>query len=335
VAGRWCEVTNLPLFRVHIPIERRGETVARLVVGGSDHAFAVHDAFRRGLTLIAIAGLIAVVVLTVGFTVPLRRMRRSMDRIAEGDLDHRVMVRGGDEVAAMGHSFNAMAARIGSVLTGQKELLAGVSHELRSPLARMAVLTELLRDKAPADRIDDLEAEIDVIDGLVGELLLASRFDLGAEPMDLGNHTLAGLIEEAWSRVGVQLDFSGLRLIQNLDRESTTVRVDRALAVRILRNLFQNAARYVKRGTVTVTAQRRGDRVEITVADDGPGVRREQLERLFEPFYRGDAARSRGTDAVGLGLMIVRRAVEAHGGTVQARVGAAGGLAVGFDLPAA
>lgn len=334
VAGRQCTVTHLPYFRVHVPIFHRDAVIARLVVGHSDHAEAVHHAFQRGVGHIALIGLVAVIGLTVYLTLPLRRMRRSMDRIAAGDLEHRVAVRGNDEVTAVAQSFNAMADRIGSVLTGQKELLAGVSHEVRSPLARMTVLTELLRGKAPDDRVDDLEAEISAIDALVGELLLASRFDLGAEPVELEAHSLGALIEEAWSSVRAEMDLSGLRMLQDLDRDAAIVRADRALAVRILRNLFQNAARYAKRGTVTVTARRHGERIEVEVTDDGPGVRPEQIERLFEPFYRGDTARSHATNAVGLGLMIVRRAVEAHGGTVQARGVKPHGLAIRFDFSA-
>ncbi len=334
VAGRTCTVTHLPRFRVHVPIGHRGAVIAHLVVGYSDHAAAVHQAFHRGLRYIGLIGLVAVIGLTIYLTVPLRRMRRSMDRIAAGDLAHRVAVRGRDEVAAMAESFNAMADRIDSVLTGQKELLAGVSHEVRSPLARMTLLTELLRGQAPDDRVDDLEAEIAAVDALVGELLLASRFDLGAEPVTLAAQPLGALIDEAWGRVDAELDLTDLRLEQALAPDAATVQVDRSLAVRVLRNLFQNAARYAKCGTVTVSAYRREDRVVIEIADDGPGVAPEKRERLFEPFYRGDEARPRDTDAVGLGLMIVRRAVEAHGGTVAAHAATPQGLAIRFDLPA-
>ena len=111
------------------------------------------------------------------------------------------------------------------------------------------------------------------------------------------------------------------------------VQANRALAVRLLGNLFENSVRYAGRGTITVSADRRADRLHITVADTGPGVEAADLERLFEPFFRADRSRSRRTGAGGLGLMIVRRAVEAHGGSVLARRSEPHGLAVAFDLP--
>ena len=115
--------------------------------------------------------------------------------------------------------------------------------------------------------------------------------------------------------------------------DAPRVRANRALAVRLFGNLFENSERYAGRGPITVSADRRGDRLQITLADEGPGVEPADLERLFEPFFRADRSRSRKTGAGGLGLMIVCRAVEAHGGSVLARRSTPQGLAVVFDLP--
>jgi signal transduction histidine kinase len=103
--------------------------------------------------------------------------------------------------------------------------------------------------------------------------------------------------------------------------------------VRLLANLFDNSVRYAGEGRITVSSVRRADRVELTVTDEGPGVDEADLDRLFEPFFRADRSRSRRTGAGGLGLMIVRRVVEAHGGKVHARRGEPRGLAVVLDLP--
>ena len=117
--------------------------------------------------------------------------------------------------------------------------------------------------------------------------------------------------------------------------DARQVLADRSLAVRLLGNLFENSVRCAGQGKVTVSSNRHEDRLHITVTDAGPGVEDADLERLFEPFFRADRSRSRKTGAGGLGLMIVRRAVEAHGGSVQARRSDPRGLVVAFDLPAA
>ena len=297
--------------------------------------FEAHDDFVVAVLSI---GLVAMTLMTAFFvyvTTPLRRMSRSMDRVAAGDLEHRVAVRGRDEAAAMGRSFNAMAERVRGMVVGQKELMAGVSHELRSPLARMKVSLALMREgNGGVDRIADLETDVDAIDDMVAELLLSSRIDLGT-PLALECLDLGSLCREAWTRVTEQAAAKGMTLEVARANEVPRVLANRALAVRLLGNLFENSVRYADRGTVVVSVERRADRLQVTVADSGPGVEPTDLDRLFEPFFRADRSRSRKTGAGGLGLMIVRRAVAAHGGRVLARHAEPHGLAVVFDLPIA
>jgi len=229
-----------------------------------------------------------------------------------------------------------MAERVSDMVVGQKELMAGVSHELRSPLTRMKLSLELLRQgRGGADRIADLESDVDALDALVEELLLASRIDLGTVPLALEPLDLADLCREAWIRVAPTAEAQGVTLQLQLADEARRVQVDRSLAVRLFGNLFENSVRCAGRGTITVSANRDDDRAHIAVSDEGPGVDEADLEQLFEPFFRADKSRSRKTGAGGLGLMIVRRAVEAHGGSAQARLGAPRGLVVAFDLPLA
>ncbi len=306
--------------------------VMRSELSGAEahHAFVVQT-----LQLFAVA-----LVVMVGFafwvTRPLRRMSRSMDRIAAGDLEHRVVVRGRDETAAMGRSFNAMAERVRAMVVGQKELMAGVSHELRSPLTRMKVSLELLRQgRGDTDaRIADLEADVDALDGMVEELLLASRIDLGAASPERERLALEPLCREAWRRVARDADEKSIRLQLDLAADAREIEADRALCVRLFGNLFENSVRYAGEGTIFVRALRDGGRVRVTVRDEGPGVDPEVLVHLFEPFFRADRSRSRKTGAGGLGLMIVRRCVEAHDGDVAARNAEGRGLEIVFDLPA-
>jgi signal transduction histidine kinase len=235
----------------------------------------------------------------------------------------------------MGRSFNAMVDRVQAMIVGQKELMASVSHELRSPLARMKVALGLLREgRGGAERLRDLESEVDAIDGLVGELLLASRFDLHAVPLQPAELSVEEIAREAWKRVLGEATRVGTTLDLRLHSEATRVVADRSLAVRILGNLFENAVRHAGHGRITLSTERRGARVEISVTDDGPGVAPADLERLFEPFFRADRSRSPACGTGGLGLMIVQRAVAAHGGTARASLADPQGLIVTLDLPA-
>ena len=333
--GRTSRLSGPPSYEAEIPLQRNGQRVGSLVVGGRLHSPDFHRSFGAGLLRIGIVVLVAVVGLALYLTRPLRLTSSSMDRIAAGDLDHRVMVKGHGEVARMGRVFNTMADRIQQMIVGQKELLAGVSHELRSPLARMKVGLELLREAGTDPRrVEELESEVDAIDEMVEELLVASRLDLGAKPLSLRVVDLAELATNAWKRLERDVATRRVRLNLDVHPEAHVVKVDEALAHRILGNLFENALRYAGEGTVHLTSRPLGDRVEVRVSDDGEGVDDEALARLFEPFFRADLSRSRRTGATGLGLMIVRRAVEAHGGNVAVRRRASGGLEVIFDLPA-
>jgi len=294
-----------------------------------------HDRYVVVVLLLMLLAMALMVGFVVYVTAPLRRMSESMDRIAAGDLEHRVRFRGRDEGARMGRSFNAMADRVRAMLVGQKELMASVSHELRSPLARMKVGLELLREgKGGPQRIADLESEVDAIDALVGELLLASRFDLQAVPLQPAELVVEELAREAWERVAAEATRLGATLEIRVDGEAARVVADRSLAVRTLGNLLENSVRHAGPGRITLSAERRGPRVEIRVADEGPGVAPADLGRLFEPFFRADRSRSPRTGTGGLGLMIVQRAVAAHGGTARASLADPHGLIVTLDLPA-
>ena len=338
VRGRRCFVASSPAGELWIPVLGRagadGEPVAplHLIMRGPAHADVIHMAFRRGLLLIAGFTLLGVLALAAYLTTPLRHMSRSMDRVADGDLDHRVTVRGHDEVATMGRSFNRMTDRVQGMLRGQKELLAAVSHELRSPMTRMKMALELLRQSSPEqERLGDIDAEIDHMDALVDQLLAASRYELGSAEQAARSVDLRQAVNDAWQRTFAP-DVP-MKCIQKIDDDAAELTADPAAVAHIFDNLFANARRYVGSGTVTVNARRRGPRVRLTVADQGPGVTEAHLDRLFEPFFRADP--SRGHDgSVGLGLMVVDKAVRAHGGTITASSNSPRGLVLSFDLPA-
>ncbi len=284
------------------------------------------------LSLLVLAGAAVVSGWVLG---PLRDTSRAMDRVAQGDLDVRVP-EGRDEAGRIGATFNRMAERVSGMVRGQRRLVAGVSHELRTPLARMRLLTELMRDGgADPARLTAIEAEITNIDGLVGELLESARMEEGAIALARERLAVRDLVGQALTATDL-----GDRQVQ-LDIERTLeVEVDRVRMVRVLENLLTNIARYTPSSAqVTIAASHwTGETfgnpwTRITVADDGPGVPAEDLPQLFEPFFRGEQSRSRATGGLGLGLMLVRQIVEAHGGRIRAVSPPDGGLQVNIDLP--
>jgi len=284
-------------------------------------------------------GLIALVVLAGAVAAsgwvlrPLRVTSRAMDQVAGGDLDVRVP-EGRDEAGRIGATFNRMAARVASLVRGQRRLMAGVSHELRTPLARMRLLTELLRDEGGSQkRLDALEEQIAAMDGLVGELLESARLEEGVVQLRREQLALAEIVEEALAAVDLGERPLTLDLAPDLQLQA-----DRTRLVRVLTNLLSNVARYTPPSSALQIRAERSSQgsnasVLLELADNGPGVPEADLPQLFDPFYRAEQSRSRSTGGLGLGLMLVRQIVEAHGGQVSARNRPEGGLEVHLELP--
>lgn len=281
-----------------------------------------------GLLLLLVVALLGATAASRWMLAPLELAGEAMQRVADGELGHRVQA-GTDAAGRIGATFNRMAQRVQGLLTGQRELMAAVSHELRTPLSRMRLNLEMLRDEgAPEGRVLALERDIEEMDALVGELLESARLHQGQLALRREELDLPSLIDEALA--GVDLGERPVRL----ELLATTLVADRARMVRVLRNLFSNVARYTPADSeLSVRTFEEGERLGIEVADRGPGVAPDELERLFEPFYRTEGSRSRIGGGLGLGLMLVRQTIEAHGGRVWAERREGGGLAVQLRLP--
>jgi signal transduction histidine kinase len=253
------------------------------------------------------------------------------------------------EVRDVAVSFNRMADRIEAMVRGQRELLGAISHELRSPLGRARVALEIARDRLPrgscepgepSDRsplaaLDDVEKQLGGVDAILGDLIDVARTglaDLRTEAKDLVPWLEARIAEEPAPPV--------LALHADDDARSLVLAFDPALLARALQNLLVNARSHghaVDR-PIDVHVSRERESARVVVRDRGPGFSAGFAERAFEPFVRGDPSRARlaAGPGYGLGLTLVRRIVEAHGGHVFARNAAGGdGAEVGFDLPLA
>jgi signal transduction histidine kinase len=266
---------------------------------------------------------------------PLERLTEAARRLGSGDLGARAPAAPppvrwwrrrhapADEIAALTRAFNEMAERVEGLVRGQKELLANVSHELRSPLTRLRVALALLpRDGATEARLADAERDLAELDRLIDDVLATARLEATGLPTRLGEvdvrALLGGLAERA--RHDPALHATSVRAT---DGPPLTVVADEGLLRRALWNLVENAAKYGA-PPITLAAVRDGDRVTLSVDDEGPGIPPEARERVLDPFFRLDAARTpggTGPAGVGLGLTFARRVAEVHGGGIK--VGAA------------
>ena len=251
----------------------------------------------------------------------LERLRSGVDALGAGDMKARVRVEGRDEVADLARSFNAAADRIERLVAAQKTVLAGASHELRSPLTRMRMALELLPAAGRPELKAQLEKDIAELDELIGELVLASRMDTLDRLTQVEDVDLLALFAEEGARTGTEL--SG---------EAVTVRGDPRLLRRLLRNLLENASRHASGAAVDAGIARLPDgRVRLTVADRGPGVPESERERIFEPFYRPPGAKE-SDGGVGMGLALVRSIAQRHGGDVRYVAREGGGSVFEVDL---
>lgn len=267
---------------------------------------------------------------------PIRHLGAAFKAMASGQLDTRVepaIGRRRDELADLGREFDHMAQRIGTLMVAQRRLLHDVSHELRSPLARLHAAVGLARqqpDKTDAS-LDRIEREAGRLDELVGEVLTLSRLEAGvagiaAEEVDLGE-LLESILEDARFEAAAKnviVEYAGLTEIR--------IQGHAELILRAIENILRNAVKYTPPGeTVRVETESTSDgRVHLRILDQGPGVPEAQLASIFEPFFRGGADTQTG---FGLGLAIARRAMEAHGGSIIARNRPEGGLRIEMVLP--
>ncbi len=270
----------------------------------------------------------------MGIVSALKTIATTADRFGRGDLGARVhLPNRKDEIGDLGQTFNAMAARIQTLLVAERRLLQDVSHELRSPLARLAFASELARTAPDRNAaIDRLKRELDCLSSLVASLLDVTRAegDHLADKLELVglDHVLQDVVEsctlEAEARE-CRLTVSG--------SSAAVIRANRELLRRALDNVVRNGLQYSAPGSeIEITRRDVGDETVICIRDHGPGVPNDLLLQIFEPFYRVDGARRASTGGVGLGLSIVRRIVDLHNGTVTAE-NTNPGLQVTITLP--
>ncbi len=298
-----------------------------------------------GLTIrltiaIFISGLICYL-LSLYLTQPLRSLGMAAKSIATGKLNTRVGQFKGhyrDEIAQLSNEFDRMAEQLESLISSKERLLQDISHELRSPLARLQIAIELGRKKAsPKADIEFCRMEVECLrlNNLIGEILQFARLDRSTEELNKTHINILDLvnriIEDANFEFGEEQN-----KVQLIAAENYELLVDERLMHRAIENIVRNAMRYSpsnKKVTISLSTNKEKTTLFIDIDDYGPGVPEEQLKNIFNPFYRVDTSREKKTGGYGLGLSIAEKAIQLHQGTVIALNRPQGGLQVRITLP--
>ena len=350
--GEWIDHDHGPRDPANL---RRARPLTQLVAAsGEAYTFVISHGPRpefyrsrlpAGTALMLLALLVSATVsllLARAMTGPVRKLRAAAVALADGDLDVQVAHSVGkrrDELGLLARDFDEMARKLKKAAAQQSELSRNISHELRSPLARMRVALELVRQRAGEspefDRIDD---EAERLDQLIGQILRYTRLESGSAD-ELADIDLADLVAEVVENVNYECRPDGPEAVtvQAAIATTATMRGYADAARSVLENILRNAVRHSPpQGVVTVTLDREDNATaRIVVTDQGRGVTNEELPRLFDAFFRTRQSVEDTADrGSGLGLAIAARATRKNGGEISAQNLQSGGLAVSIRLPA-
>jgi signal transduction histidine kinase len=267
----------------------------------------------------AIVALVLVRFVARGLTTPLREMAEATQAMARGDYSRRVTDTSRDEIGRLARSFNRMAAELAETDRVRRDLVANVSHELRTPLtALQATLENIIDGVATADpeTLITMLSQVERLGRLVMQLLDLSRLEAGTVPLDRQDFAVAPVLAHAVREQ--KLHAPGVEIEMNVDEPGLEADGDPERVHQVVANLLENAVRHSPAGgAVEVRARRTATGVTIEVIDEGPGISDQEVDRVFERFYRADSARAASDGGAGLGLAIARWIVDLHGGEIH------------------
>jgi len=319
-------------------------TIALVLPPGPRVFFGPHGFPLTGLLFLVLCSGLVCYFLSWYLTKPIVRLRAATRQLSAGDLTARAGAppsRRRDEISGLMRDFDAMAERMESLVKAQSRLLNDISHELRSPLARLNVALGLARKRSgseSADMLERMELEANRLNELIGRILTLARLEDGEQRVPRTPVPLDELVLNVAEDAEFEAQARHCHVRSTIPEGDWGVRGNESLLHSAIENVVRNAIRYTREGTtVEIQLQRTGGpngaEALVAVTDFGPGVPPDSLEKLFQPFYRLDDARDRLTGGVGLGLAITERAVRFHGGRVAAYNQAEGGLLVEIRLP--
>lgn len=270
-----------------------------------------------------LTGIVLCSLLALYLSSPIRKIRKATQTLADGDLTTRVGERVGnrrDELADLAHDFDLMAERIENLIMSQKRLTRDISHELRSPLARLNVALEIAKQKSNADTqpiLDRIENESLRLAEMISKLLTLSRLESGSEEFDRSTIDLAALVEDVAADADFEAKANG-KSVKLVSTATCNVSGSETLLRSAIENVLRNGVRYTKEGTSVEVALTNGSQATIEIVDHGGGVPQDEITKLFRPFYRVGEARDRNSGGTGLGLAIAEQAIRAHNGKIKA-----------------
>lgn len=303
-----------------------------VVMFDSDHDLTILAAAAASASAAVVGGFL----LARSTSAHVRRLQAAAADLACGDMTARAGEGGPGELADLAVSFNAMAARIEDLFDARSQLVAAASHDLRTPLASIQAMVEALQDglAEPERYLPAIREQTQRLGGLLDDLFELARIDAGALTLQMREARLPALVESCVRGVEAEARARGVRVALRVE-DVPPVRCAPPEVERVLMNLLTNALRHTPGdGAVAVSVESRDGEVRIGVEDSGAGIPEESRERVFERFWRADAARTSGGGGAGLGLAIARGLVEAQGGRIWAEEGTLGGARVCFTLPA-
>jgi two-component system sensor histidine kinase CpxA len=350
------------IVRLALTLDGKRYTMVLELPPGPRVFFGPHEIPGLGITIAVITSGLMCYLLAWSMTKPVARLRKAAQSLAAGDLSARAGASASgqhDELTELTRDFDRMAERIEGLVESQSRLLKDVSHELRSPLARLSVALGLARQKSTPEAegsLNRIELEADRLNQLIQRLLTISRLETGTDGLRKSTLSLRELVEQVAHDAEYETPGRGCRVTSSANRSADTltdiptadadeflVEADPDLLRSAVENAVRNATRYTAEGTtVEVRLERQrasngesnGEEIVVRVLDSGPGVPNEALQKIFEPFYRLDDARNRQTGGAGLGLAIADRAIRLHGGQLRASNRKEGGLEIEIRIPA-
>ncbi len=328
------------------PITQNGKVIGVLVpmsIPFQGRPREVEFINRTNLSLLYGALIGAVIALLLGiflsrtFTRPLRELTIATHAVSEGDLSQQVPVRSNDELGELAKAFNKMSTELARSINARKQMTADIAHELRTPLSLILGHAEAVHDGVLSPTLDNFEIireEAARLEHLVNDLRTLSLADAGELTITLQTIEPERLLQEVASLYQYQTQKKNIKLELDIASPLSTIEVDPGRMTQVLTNILDNATRHTPEdGKIILSAKQMGDQVEISVQDSGPGLPAEDIDRIFERFYRADSSRQREDGGSGLGLAIAKSIVQAHNGQLSAESEAGKGLKIKIMLP--
>ncbi len=288
---------------------------------------ALQDEFQKSLLLSGVTGGLAGILIITFFTrrafAPMRELTETAERLGKGELDQRVRTDHRGEVGQLASAFNTMASELEAEETRRRRLTADIAHELRTPLTNIRGYLEAVKDgvvEPDADTIDTLHNETLHLSTLVEDLRLLAIADAGALKLEMYPDRVETIVENVVQASKPRSLDAGVELVSDITDGLPLVKIDRTRMIQVMQNLIENAIQHSppdSQVAVRVEQSEESGNVQISVSDQGDGISEADIGHVFDQFYRVDTSRTRSTGGAGLGLTIVKRLVEAHGGSIS------------------